>query len=116
MRVKILVNPLSVLVAVVALVISACGTLAAPKSLPQQVAYGNGALTAVLNATATSLDAHQISSNDAKAVKEMALKAAYFLDAATNATTEAEGQSNLALAQGILTQLQAYLNARSVKQ
>lgn len=102
--------------ALMILMMVACANqLAVPKSFDQKVAYANGSLTAVLEATAASLDAHQISSDDARAVREMAKQASGFLDSAQQFGEGPKGTSQLALATGVLTQLQAYLNARSMK-
>lgn len=97
--------------------IAACASLGVvqPQSFDQKVAYSNGVLTGVVNATATSLDAHQISSEDAKGVRNLAKEAAGFLDAARAAGNTPEGNSQLALATAVLTQLQTYLNDRSRK-
>lgn len=93
--------------------LTACASLAPANSFGARIAYANGALNAVVNATATSLQANQISRDDAKKIRDLAEKAGAFLDAAQAAGDTPSGNNQLTLATAVLTQLQTYLNARS---
>lgn len=93
--------------------LTACAALASPKTFDEKLAYADGTLTAVLNATTASLEAQQISSKDARSVRDLARQAAGFTDAARAATSESEKATNLELATSVLSQLQAYLAKRS---
>lgn len=92
---------------------SGCVSLTPPKSFDENVAYADGTLTGVVNGTAASLDAHQISSSKAIEIRTIAQNAAQFTDAARQAGPTVEGQRDLALATSILQQLQTYLNEKS---
>lgn len=95
-------------------VLTACASLGlpAPKSFSDRVNYADSTLTAVNNATATSLDAHQLTSAEAKSVREIAVQAKSLLDSARAASGTAAGDQNLTLAVTVLQQLQTYLNNR----
>lgn len=102
------------LATVLMVVMSACGSyLVKPESFSEKLAYVDGGITAVVNATATSLENQQISVDDAKRVRVVAGQAAAFSDAAKAAGEGPEGSAQLALATGLLTQLQSFLNTRS---
>lgn len=104
--------------ALMVVLVTACASLGLTpaKSFDDKIAYANGTLTAVVNAAATSLNAQQITSEDAKGVRNLAKEAASFLDAARVVGDTPEGNQQLALATAVLTQLQTYLNERSKRQ
>lgn len=95
-----------------------CATfgLAPASSFDQRLAYSYGTHTAVLTATTQSLEAGEISSEDATRVLKVADQARDALDAARLAAgagdvTTAEGRLQLAVA--LLSELQTYLRRQS---
>lgn len=96
-------------------VLSACMTFgfAPPRSFGDRVAYADGTVTAIVNATTDSLKAQQITVDDAKRVREIANQASQFLDAAHAAGDTPEGNAQLKLGLALLSELQSYLNQRS---
>jgi len=101
-----------------ALVVAGCGTggIEKPQSFEQQLAYAYSTHTAVLEATANAVELDQLSPDDAQQVLRLSDESRVLLDASRAAigvgdVTTAQGQ--LVLATNILTQLKAYLNARS---
>ena len=97
------------------LILTACASLGvpAPKTFADKVSYANSTLTAVVNATSTSLEAGQLSVAEAKSVREIATQARALLDSARAASDANVANQNLTLAITVLEQLQTYLNQRS---
>jgi hypothetical protein len=102
------------------ILLSACQTLGLekPTEFPDRVAYAyalaDGAVTTATNA----LNAKAISSSDAKYVREAAVSTRTLIVAAEAAFGEGDVQSaegRLALAEGVLRQLQTYLASKGVK-
>lgn len=89
-----------------------CAAFTAPESIEQRLAYAYGTHTAVMEAAATSVGFGELTPEEGESVLELADRARIVLDSARVALgagdpTTAEGQ--LALAVGILTELQNYL-------
>lgn len=104
---KFLILPLLVLLV-------ACGTLGLPQasSFNQRLAYAYGTHTAVQASAASSLDAKEISSEDAQRVLTVADESRKGLDAARiafNAGDASTAEGRLQLATALLTELQTYL-------
>lgn len=80
-----------------------------------QLHYGYGVYTAVNSAAAASETAGTITRDDAVEVLALTDKARVFLDGASTleATDEAAAGDKLALGMAVLTQVQAYINARA---
>lgn len=86
-----------------------------PTSLDQRLAYAYSTHTAVLRAATDSLNAHEISSDDAQHVSDIAAQSRLVLDsarAAFNAGDMQTAEGRLLMATGILQQLQDYLRAK----
>jgi hypothetical protein len=105
-------------VAAVLLALTACAQLglAPASSFSDRLAYAYGTHTAVLTSATHSLEAGEISSEDATRVLKVADQARQALDAAKLAltagdTSTAEGRLQLAVA--LLGELQTYLRAKS---
>jgi hypothetical protein len=101
------------------LILSACQTLGleTPESFSDRVAYAYANADGAVRATTNALNAQTISSTDAKYVRDAAVSSRALVDAAMNAhgagdVSTAEGR--LALAEGVLKQLQTYV-AKGVK-
>ena len=97
------------------LVLAACAAWQKPQNFNEQLAYAYGTHTAVLTAAASAVEVGSLSPNDGQQVLRLADESRVLLDAARVASgagdiKTAEGQ--LALATSILTQLNAYLDAR----
>lgn len=92
--------------------------LTAPASFEDKLAYAVGVHTAVQIAAAQSLNAHAITSDDAKQVLKMADDSRLILDAARQASGMGDmttANAKLILATTALTALQTYLTDRSKK-
>lgn len=90
--------------------------LTQPQSFDQKLAFAYGTHTALLNATASALNAHQIKPDDAKQVLHLADESRALLDAAKLTGDPREAASKLALAAVVLANLQTYLNSHGSKQ
>lgn len=99
------------------LVLSACATLGveAPKGVSDRVAYVTAGADAVVVSTTNALTTHSISSNDAQYVSTTAHQLSPLLAAVTEDPDPKSAEARLALAEGILKQLQAYVAAHQVK-
>lgn len=96
----------------------ACATLGlqAPKSLDEQIAAADQLVTSTAQATDQALTAHQVTVDQAQRVSSLMHQTVPFLDdakTAERAGDTAGANRNFALAQAILTSLQAYANGRS---
>lgn len=105
------------LVVALALLVGACAGLgfATPQSFDERLAFAYASHTAVLHATANSLDVEAIESRDARQVLELADQSRALLDAArlaANAGDIGTAEGRLSLAINVLQQLQSYLNTR----
>ena len=107
-------SPVSVLFVAVLALVAGCASigLQTAGSFKERVAYAYGVHTAIQESAASSLTAHEISSDDAKHVLAVADESRLILDGARTAfsagdTSSAEGK--LVLATSVLTQLQVYL-------
>lgn len=90
--------------------------LAPAQNFSSRLAYGYGAYAGVNNTIASSLDAHRISSKDAKEFRELATQARTLLDAAKfayEAGDLADAQNRLTLALTVLEKLEAYLDRKA---
>lgn len=102
----------------VLLMLIGCASVQQPQSLDQRIAYAYSVHTAVLDAAATGVESGSLSKADGAEVLTLADQSRAILDAARLAAgagdvSTAEGR--LALAVGVLTQLQAYLHSKGVK-
>lgn len=88
--------------------------LSPAQGLDQKLAYAEGVDTAVLAASTAALTAGQITSADQAQVINLADQAKTLIDSARQleATDTTAASAKLTLANGVLTQLQAYLNSR----
>jgi hypothetical protein len=102
------------------LILAACATLGLeqPKEFPDRVAYAYSLADGTVSATTNALNAKAIKSADAKYVREAATSARTLIVAAEAAFGEGDIQTaegRLALAEGVLKQLQAYVASKGVK-
>lgn len=89
-----------------------------PQSIDQRLAYAYGTHTAVLDAAAVGVATGKLTPEDGEQVLKLADESRLLLDAsraALGAGDVATADGRLLLALNVLTQLQAYLNARGVK-
>lgn len=99
-------------ISLLALLLAGCAAFAPAQSLDQRIAYGYGSHTAVLEAAANLVEFGDLTADQGQAVLELADRARLVLDTARFALDAgdprtAEGQ--LALALGILQEIQNYL-------
>lgn len=92
--------------------LSGCSLFEKPETVEQRLAYAYGTHTAVMEAAATSVSFGELTPEQGESVLELADRARTILDSARIAfsagdPSTAEGQ--LALAMGILIELQNYL-------
>lgn len=102
------------------LLLSACQTLGLekPTEFPDRVAYAYSLTDGAVRTATNALDAKTISSADAKYVREAAVSTRTLIGAAEAAFGEGDIQSaegRLALAEGVLRQLQQYLASKGVR-
>lgn len=101
------------------LILSACSTLgvAPAETFAQRLAYAYSTHTAILATATNALNAGTIKSTDAQEVLKLADESRALLDGAkaVAATDPVVAGNKLALASGILTELQKYLQTRGVK-
>lgn len=101
------------------LTLSSCASLGleSPTSYTDRVAYAYSNADGVVKAATNALDAHAISSADAKYVRETAVSTRTLIVASETAFGEGDLQTaegRLALAENVLRQLQAHV-AKGVK-
>lgn len=84
-------------------------------NLEKKLAYGYGQNTGFRQAATIGVNERKLSSAEGTAVLSFTDSIRVFLDAARVATDPVKAQTNLTLALGVITQVQAYLNARGVK-
>jgi hypothetical protein len=99
------------------LLIAGCAQLGLqlPQTFDQKLAYAYGTHTAVQKAAAASLNAKEITSDEAKQVLKLSDESRMLLDAAAAASAGGDISSadgKLLLATSILTQLQSYLRSK----
>lgn len=98
-------------------VLAACTSLfVAPQSISEKIAAGYIVQTAVLKSATVSLNAGDISSDDAQHVLKIATQAREVLDAAQLATSAGDiktAEGRLTLATSLLVELQAFLREKS---
>jgi hypothetical protein len=99
------------------LLLTGCASLGlqTPQTFDQKLAYAYGTHIAVQKAAAASLNAKEISSDEAKQVLKLADESRQLLDAAGAASSAGDISSadgKLLLATSILTQLQTYLRSK----
>ena len=99
-------------IAFLALLLAGCAAFAPARSLDDRIAYAYGTHTAVLEATANLVELGDLTADQGQDVLEIADRARLVMDTARFARDAgdprtAEGQ--LALALGVLQELQAYL-------
>jgi len=99
------------------ILLTACATLGleTPKTFNERAVYVHQGVNGVVSAATNSLNAKAIKSDDAVYVRDTAVRTRTFLEAAETAygagdISTAEGR--LALAEGILKQLQAYVGVK----
>jgi hypothetical protein len=101
------------------LLVVACQSLglAPAQSFDQKLAYAYGTHTAVLQATTTAVNAGSLKAQEGESVLALANQARALLDSARilEATDATTAGNKLALAAGVLTQLQTYLQSRGIK-
>jgi hypothetical protein len=93
------------------LLLSACQTLGleAPRDLPDRVAYVTSGADALVVSTTNALNAHTISSSDAQFVSTSGHSLSTLAAAAASDPDPKAAEARLALAEGVLKQLQAYV-------
>jgi hypothetical protein len=87
----------------------------APQSLPDRIAYVTTGADAVVVSATNALTAHSISSADAQFVSTSGRSLSALVSAASTDPDPKSAEGRLALAEGILKQLQQYLAAKQVK-
>jgi len=99
------------------MILSACGTLGLeqPKDLPDRIAYVTSGADAVVVSATNALNAHTISSGDAQYISTAGKQLSALLAAAAADPDPKSAAGRLALAEGVLKQLQAYLATKQVK-
>lgn len=93
------------------MILSACATLGieAPQNLQERIAYVTTSTDAVVVSATNALNARAISSNDAQYVSTTAHQISPLLAAVASDPDPKAAEGRLALAEGILKQLQAYV-------
>lgn len=89
-----------------------------PTSFPDRVAYAYSNVDGAVKTATVALDAKAISSADAKYVREAAVSTRTLIVAAEAAFGEGDiktAEGRLALAEGVLKQLQSYVASKGVK-
>lgn len=109
--------PYSLLLPLLLLALSACATLGieAPKDVPDRVAYVTSGTDAVVVSATNALNAHTISSGDAQYISTAGKQLSALVAAASSDPDPKSAAGRLALAEGVLHQLQAYLATKQVK-
>lgn len=104
-------RPYSLLLPLLLLALSACATLGieAPKDIPDRIAYVTSGADAVVVSATNALNAHAISSSDAQYVSAAGRQLSALAEAASTETDPRAAQDRLALAEGVLKQLQVYV-------
>lgn len=99
------------------LALSACQTLGleAPRDLPGRIAYVTAGADAVVVSATNALNARAISSADAQFISTSGRQLSALIAAASSDPDPKSAEGRLALAEGVLRQLQAYLAAKQVK-
>lgn len=106
-------RPFSLLLPFLLLALNACASLGieAPKDLPDRIAYVTAGADAVVVSATNALNAHSISSADAQFVSTAGQQISTLAVAAASDPDPKSAAGRLALAEGVLKQLQAYLAA-----
>lgn len=99
------------------LILSACASLGleTPKTFNERAAYVHSGVNGVVSATTNSLNAGAIKSDDAEYVKDTAVRTRTFLGAAETAYGAGDiktAESRLALAEGVLRELQKHVGVK----
>ena len=97
------------------LVLAACASAPAPKSIPEQIAYSYGVVASIRMSAADMLTQHQLTVAQAENVQVQADTVRKGLDQARIAFANGvpqDAQSQLLLATQVLTALQDYLQAK----
>lgn len=99
------------------ILLTACATLGleAPKDTPDRIAYVTTGADAVVVSATNALNAHAISSVDAQFVSTSGRQLSALAAAASTDPDPKSAAGRLALAEGVLRQLQAYLATKQVK-
>ena len=99
------------------LLLSGCASLGleAPKDIPDRIAYVTSGADAVVVSATNALNAHSISSTDAQFVSTTGKQISALLAAAGSDPDPKSAAGRLALAEGVLKQLQQYLASKQVK-
>lgn len=110
MRLKLSIIPLL-------LILAACATLGleTPKTFNERVAYVHSGVNGVVAATTNSLNAKAIKSDDAEYVRDTAVRTRAFLGSAETAYGAgdiATAEGRLALAEGVLRELQKHVGVK----
>lgn len=97
----------------VLLLLNACATFGyeAPRDLPDRIAYATTGADAVVVSATNALNAHSISSGDAQFVSTSGRSLSALVAAAASDPDPKSAEGRVALAEGILKQLQAYIAA-----
>lgn len=97
--------------------LAACASLGyeAPQNLSDRIAYTTSAADAVVVSATNALAAHTISSADAQFVSTSGRSLSGLVAAAAADPDPKSAEGRVALAEGILRQLQAYLAAHQVQ-
>lgn len=102
---------LAIIVAACA-IIGACQAFQTPESVDQRIAYAYGTHTAVMNAAAASVEQGAISADQGEDILAIADRALVILDGSRRALALGDlrqAETQLALALGVLGELQSYL-------
>jgi hypothetical protein len=99
------------------LILTACAALGLeePRDLPDRIAYVTSGADAVVVSATNALNAHAISSGDAQYVSTAGRQLSALAAAAAADPDPKSAEGRLALAEGVLRQLKAYLATKQVK-
>jgi len=97
--------------------LSACATLGleAPRDLQDRIAYVTAGADAVVVSTTNALNAQAISSADAQYISTAGRQLSALVAAAASDPDPKSAEGRLALAEGVLRQLQTYLATKKVQ-